>query len=127
MKSLKISSLALLSAFSAGMDLGAASAEEKPASAKEVVIHVTAKKFEYNPANIIVEKGVPVVLEIEALDRKHGFKVPELGLEAVVKGGETAQVRFTPDKVGKFPFHCNAFCGSGHEDMKGSITVVEKK
>jgi cytochrome c oxidase subunit 2 len=35
-------------------------------------------------------------------------------------------VRFTPDKVGRFNFHCDLFCGSGHEDMMGTLIVVER-
>jgi len=124
MKSGKVSRLIIFSSLFllAGLRSSVGSSEEK-----EVVIHITAKKFEFNPNQITLQKGVPVVLEVEALDRKHGFKVADLGLEVVVKGGETQRIRFVPDKIGTFPFHCSAFCGSGHEDMKGSITVVEKK
>jgi hypothetical protein len=34
-------------------------------------------------------------------------------------------VRFVPDKVGVIAFFCDIFCGSGHEDMSGTITVVD--
>jgi hypothetical protein len=30
---------------------------------------------------------------------------------------------FTPDKEGTFPFHCDVFCGDGHEDMTGMLVV----
>jgi cytochrome c oxidase subunit 2 len=33
-------------------------------------------------------------------------------------------VRLMPDKVGTFTFLCDVFCGSGHETMNGTITVV---
>ena len=91
----------------------------------EQVIHMTAKKFEYTPNEITLKKGVPVVLEITSLDRDHGFKVPELGVRADVKPGETTRVRIVPDRVGRFEFRCDVFCGSGHEDMAGEFNVVE--
>ena len=91
----------------------------------EHVVHVTAKKFEYGPNEITVKRGEPVVIELASLDRKHGFQIPELGVRADVKPGETVMVRFTPDKVGRFNFHCDLFCGSGHESMAGTLIVTE--
>ena len=49
------------------------------ASEKEMVIQITAKKFEYSPKDIKVKKDVPVVLEFTSLDRLHGFNCPGLG------------------------------------------------
>jgi cytochrome c oxidase subunit 2 len=89
------------------------------------VIHVTAKRFEYVPSEITLKRGVPVVLEITSADRDHGFKVPELGVRADVKPGETTRVRLVPDKTGRFAFRCDVFCGSGHEDMTGELVVVD--
>jgi cytochrome c oxidase subunit 2 len=34
-------------------------------------------------------------------------------------------VRIVPDKVGRFVFACDNFCGDGHEDMEGVIVVSE--
>jgi cytochrome c oxidase subunit 2 len=90
----------------------------------EQVIRVTAKKFEFSPSVITVHLNIPVVLEFTSLDRLHGFALPDLKLEAEIKPGETTRVRFIPDKLGTFPFHCNRFCGSGHEDMNGQIVVT---
>lgn len=90
----------------------------------EQVIKVTAKKFEFSPSVITVQLNVPVVLEFTSLDRLHGFAIPDLKLEAEIKPGETTRVRFIPDKLGTFQFHCNRFCGSGHEDMNGQIVVT---
>ena len=94
-------------------------------AAREQVVHMTAKKFEYNPSEITVTKGIPVVIEIESLDRKHGFLIPELDVRTDVKPGQKNVVRFTPDKVGKFGFHCDLFCGDGHEGMTGTLIVVD--
>lgn len=91
----------------------------------EQVVHMTAKRFEYNPSEIILKKGVPVVLEITALDRDHGFKIPELGVRVDLKSGEVTRVRIVPDRTGRFVFRCDVFCGSGHEDMAGELVVVD--
>ena len=94
-------------------------------SAQEQVIRVTAKKFEYSPNEITVKKDVPVVLEITSLDRDHGFKLREFDVRADIKLGEVTRVRIVPNKVGRFPFQCDVFCGSGHEDMGGELIVID--
>ena len=95
------------------------------AAEKEQVIQITAKRFEYSPKEITLKKGVPVVLEFTSLDRLHGFNCPGLELRLDIRPGKVNTLRFTPDKVGMFPFHCDNFCGSGHEGMKGMIIVTE--
>ena len=89
----------------------------------EKTIKVTAKKFDFSPDKIVLKKGVPVTLELTSLDRKHGFAVPELGIRADIKPNETARVHIVPDKAGVFVFHCDVFCGDGHEGMSGQIVV----
>jgi cytochrome c oxidase subunit 2 len=68
---------------------------------------------------------VPAVLQLTSLDRRHGFDCPSLKLHAEINPGKVTQVKFTPDKVGEFPFHCDVFCGSGHDQMEGTIKVTE--
>src|SRR5512147_1452575 len=80
------------------------------ADSAEPTIHVTAKRFEYSPAEVTLKKGVPVTLEFQALDRLHGFSVPQLGLRADVFPDQTVRVRLVPDKTGRFEFHCDVFC-----------------
>lgn len=95
-----------------------------PAPAQqEQVIKITAKRFEYNPNVIRVKKGVPVVLELTALDRTHGFLLKAFGIDEDIKKGKVTRVRFVPDRVGTFEFHCDNFCGDFHEDMTGTLIV----
>lgn len=95
------------------------------AAENEQVIQIAAKKFEYNPKEISVKKGIPVVLEFTSLDRLHGFNCPGLKIRIDIVPGKVNSLRFVPDKAGTFPFHCDNFCGSGHEGMKGTIIVTE--
>ncbi len=87
------------------------------------VIKITAKKFEYAPAEVHLKRGEHVVLELTSLDRKHGFKLPELGIRADVPAGATARIEVTAEKAGRFAFACDVFCGDGHEDMTGTLVV----
>jgi cytochrome c oxidase subunit 2 len=104
------------------MSLGGAHVSAQPT---ERVIKVTAKAFEYVPKEITLKKGEPVVLELTSKDLFHGFNIPDLGLRADLPPGQTARVSITPQKVGSFEFHCDNFCGSGHENMSGTITVTD--
>jgi cytochrome c oxidase subunit 2 len=92
--------------------------------AAERVVQITAKKFDFTPAAIELKVGVPVVLELRALDRKHGFAAPDLKIDAQIEPGEVVRLRIVPDKAGTFEFHCSVFCGGGHEEMSGQIVIV---
>ena len=89
------------------------------------VIQITAKKFEFTPNTITVKKGAPVALELTSADRMHGFDCPGLGIRSDIEPNKVNKLEFVPDKVGSFPFHCDNFCGSGHDRMTGTIVVNE--
>jgi cytochrome c oxidase subunit II len=95
------------------------------AAAPEQVIQIKAKKFEYIPNAITLQKGVPVVLELTSLDRLHGFNCPAFKIRGDIRLRQATRIPFTPDKVGTFEFHCDIFCGEGHEDMSGKFVVTE--
>ena len=89
------------------------------------VIPVSAQRFEYSPAHLTLKKGVPVELELSSRDVLMGLNIPELGVRGDMEPGKVSRVRFVPQKTGTFVFLCDVFCGSGHERMQGTITVVE--
>jgi len=91
----------------------------------EKVIKITAKRFEHDPKRIVLKKGEPVTLEFTSLDRPHGFNCPDLGIRTDILPGKVSTIHLTPDKTGTFPFHCDLFCGEGHENMTGEIIVTE--
>jgi len=91
----------------------------------EQVIRISASTFEFKPSDITVKKGVPVTFELVSMDRHHGFKLSEFHLRADIKPGAVEKLRFVPDKTGTFAFFCDFFCGEGHEDMSGTLKVVE--
>jgi cytochrome c oxidase subunit 2 len=90
----------------------------------ERVVRIVAARYEYFPGKVVLKKGEPVTLELISRDRLHGFHVKALNIRADVLPGQFVRVRVVPDKVGVFPFTCDLFCGSGHNDMSGVITVT---
>ena len=88
------------------------------------VIKVSAKRFDYSPGKLILKKGQRVVLELTSKDVVMGFNLPDFNVRGDMIPGKVTRVEFTPDKTGEFTFLCDIFCGSGHEEMHGRITVV---
>ncbi|MBY0279244.1 cupredoxin domain-containing protein [Candidatus Binatia bacterium] len=98
---------------------------ERPLPVAEAprVVHVTARRFEYEPAEIHVAAGESVVLELESVDRRHGFSIPELHVRADVDPGTTTRLALPKAAPGIYVFACDVFCGSHHEDMAGELIV----
>lgn len=112
--------LLLIGATAGGLSTLAAIVTAQP---QERIVKIVAKRFDFTPSEIHLKKDMAVVLELTTLDVVMGFNAPDFGVRSDILPGATSRVRLTPDKVGAFPFHCDIFCGSGHEDMTGMITV----
>ncbi|MFA4820552.1 MAG: cupredoxin domain-containing protein, partial [Candidatus Aenigmatarchaeota archaeon] len=88
------------------------SASTLPFPVKE--FNMTAKKFEFMPGMITVNKGDDVVINALSLDVTHGFSIPEYNIIETLSPGVTKTIRFIADKAGWFTFSCSVYCGSGH-------------
>jgi cytochrome c oxidase subunit II len=93
------------------------------ARTKERIIKVVAKKFDFTPNEIRLKKGEQVVLELTTLDVVMGFNAPDFHVRENILPGMVTKAQLTATKAGTFTFFCDVFCGSGHEDMSGIITV----
>lgn len=119
-----ISRLATLAVFSALIVFcGLTALGSGDAQTSERIVKITAHKFEYEPSEIHLKVGEPVVLELTSKDVTHGFNIPDFGLRADLEPGETVRVRLVPEKAGTFEFHCDNFCGIDHENMSAAIIV----
>ena len=94
------------------------------AQSEERVIRILARKFTYEPDEITLKAGEPVVLELTTADVHMGLKCVDLGLRADILPGQVTRLKLTPAKAGDFPFFCDVFCGDDHELMGGLIRVV---
>jgi cytochrome c oxidase subunit 2 len=99
------------------------SSQEK--ASNEQTIRISASTFEFKPSEITLKKGVPVTLEFISQDRHHGLKLAAFHIQVDIQPGVVEKIRFVPDKVGTFTFYCDVFCGDGHEDMSGTLRVIE--
>ena len=95
---------------------------DKPASSRKEFI-ITAKQWSFSPSIIKVTKGDTVVLKLKTADVMHSYSIPEFGINAEIKPGETTTVEFKADKTGTFVSSCAIYCGVGHVGMKGTLIV----
>lgn len=118
----------------AALTLG--TAFSSPQQAVSSVIEVQLKNFEFVPATLHLQRGVPVVLRLVDASGSHSFSAPELfaastldpataqlirnGKVEVGEGG--VELRLTPNTVGTYPFHCTHFMHSSF-GMKGTAVV----
>ena len=110
-------------AASAALALGSAAVIAAPAR-KPRVIKVVAKKFEFVPGEIHVRNGETVTLQFTAPEVPMGFNLADFKLRADIVPGKVASLDFTPDRTGSFTFLCDVFCGTGHEEMSGTLIVT---
>jgi cytochrome c oxidase subunit II len=112
-----------------------ATAGEQPAAGQETLsgevvngvreVKVEAFRYGYSPDPIVVKKGEKVKLFAKSRDVEHGLANKELGLDLKLSPDKEVTGEFTAAKAGDYETHCTVYCGPGHKDMGGMITVVE--
>jgi len=89
-------------------------------------IEMTAQRFAFEPNEITVKKGEPVILVIKSKDVVHGLVIEDLGVRTTeLKKGEGTEVKFDPETTGTFEGKCAHFCGKGHGSMKMTVHVTD--
>jgi plastocyanin len=97
-------------------------------------VEVVGGSYFFDPNYVIVKVNVPVEMKIrkESGMVPHNFvlKAPEAGMDVTVDLGKEPQtIRFTPTKVGEYPFHCDKkllfFESHREKGMKGILKVEE--
>jgi len=104
------------------------------------VIEVSAKKYEFSPAEIKVKKGEKIELKVHSVDETHGVKLnvypegakdkgtPGLVFDQPAENGKVSKgtdqvLDFVAQEAGTYDFVCAKFCGFGHDRMKGKLIV----
>lgn len=111
--------LRMLTALAAS-GLGVALAQA-PARVREIA--VTAKRFEFVPAEIELKAGEEVVVVVTSLDFVHGMNIPDLKRRYDLVPGRPTRIGLSPTQAGIIDFVCDNFCGDGHEEMHGRFVV----
>jgi cytochrome c oxidase subunit 2 len=89
-------------------------------------IEISAKRFEFDPNEITVKKGEPVVLVLHSSDVTHGLEIKELGIKVDLPNGKDVEVPLTATQTGDLEGKCSHFCGLHHGDMSLTVHVVDQ-
>ena len=117
---------------------------QEPAKGRRVVatvgqdgiqrVEMIGGSYYFDPAEVVVKVNVPVEISIKKIGSSpHSIvlKAPEAGIDFEMSlGAEPKVIKFTPTKVGKYPFWCTKkapFSSKSHRDhgMEGILEVVE--
>lgn len=89
-----------------------------------VQVTSVAQAFSFQPADMRVPVGAEVEFYLTSRDVIHGFQVERTTINVEVIPGEISRLHYTFDRPGSYRVTCNEYCGSGHHDMLGTVTVV---
>jgi cytochrome c oxidase subunit 2 len=88
------------------------------------VIEMVAKRFVYEPNEIALKAGEPVVIAIKSIDFVHGMNIPGLKIRLDLVPGKITKLNLHPKEPGTIEFVCDNFCGDRHEEMHGKFVVT---
>jgi cytochrome c oxidase subunit 2 len=74
-----------------------------------------------------VPTGKPVKLTLASEDVIHSFFIPAFRMKHDVVPGSYQTYWFEATKTGRYHIFCAEYCGTGHSDMGGWVTVMEPK
>ena len=99
--------------------------ESLPPDAPKQRIKMTAQKYKFEPETLKVPVNAHVFIDIESLDRVHGFKLERYGIDEEIpaKGEGTVSIEFYTRERGSYKFKCSRHCGIMHPWMNGKLVV----
>ena len=84
-------------------------------------VDLTVKDHKFDPAEIHVKAGQPVVINMHNQDpTAEEFDSDSLGVEKVIAGGRSGLVHLHPLEPGKYPF-----MGEYHSDTAQGVVIAE--
>lgn len=93
------------------------------AAPTERYLRIEASMFQFAPAEIPLNQGDRVTVELVATDVVHGLSLDGYDFELSADPGQTATGTFVADQAGLFRFRCLVPCGNLHPFMIGKLQV----
>lgn len=89
----------------------------------ELYIRAEASPWRFYPDEVTVPQGATVTFYVTSPDVQHGFKLQDTNINFMVLPGQVSTLTYTFNEVGEYPYVCTEYCGVGHQNMYGVITV----
>ena len=88
---------------------------------------VSAHKYAFNPARIVVQQDDLVRVNLSTDDIPHSFTIDKYRIAKRVEPGKSIVFEFRADQPGRFPIYCNLTADEGCKKMVGELIVESKK
>lgn len=89
---------------------------------------VIARRFIFQGADPLeVPENSVITFYITSPDVVHGFKIVDTNANTMVIPGQVTEMTVEFDEPGEYGILCSEFCGAGHENMAGQLTVVPEE
>ena len=96
----------------------------------QVEVFMTLVRSHFTPEHVEINEGDEVTWRITVLentqDATHGFCIGAYNVNLSLEPGEYAEVFFTADRPGTYPFYCTEFCSALHLEMMGYLHIKPK-
>ncbi len=92
---------------------------------EEYDLVIVARRFFFEPNDVVIPKGATVNFIATAADVQHGIKLGDTNVNMMLIPGQVSRLSATFDEVGEYDYICHEFCGIGHAVMFGILRVVE--
>ena len=89
----------------------------------ELYIRAEASPWRFYPDAITIPAGATVTFYLTSADVQHGFNLQGTNLNFMLLPGQVSTLTYTFNEPGEYPFNCTEYCGVGHQNMYGVITV----
>jgi heme/copper-type cytochrome/quinol oxidase subunit 2 len=93
------------------------------APAQERHLDLTARRFEYDPGILRVNRGDTVIIKLQADDVVHGLYIDGYDISTHAEPGQPGELKFVADRTGAFHIRCSVPCGNLHPFMIGKLVV----
>ena len=90
----------------------------------EYRVVLMASAWRFNPAEIEVPAGSEVTFVGTSADVLHGFHIEGTRVNVMMIPGQVTKVTYTFREPGQHDFVCHEYCGIGHHQMYGELTVT---
>jgi len=94
------------------------------AAGNQVVVHLLAEQYSFNPDCIVVPDGVPVTVRATSADAVHGFLILGTNVNTMLIPGYVSTFVMTLNGTGERAMPCHEYCGVGHAAMWAKVKVV---
>ncbi len=89
----------------------------------EAYLRAESNPWKFRPDKLTVPVNSTVTFYVTSADVQHGFKLEGTNVSMQILPGEVSKLTFTFTTKGQYNFICNEYCGVGHQNMFGTITV----